>query len=255
MREIRLLGELGKKFGELFRLQVATPAEAIRALASQLNGFEKFVLDSEQNGVGYVVRVGDEEIIDKKELFLYGAAPIFIVPVVAGSNGEARVLLGATLIVASFFTGPASPYLMNAGIAMALGGAAEILTRGMMPTNNPYEKDANKPSYSFNGPINTNAQGHPVPLCYGIMRVGGAVISASIQTENLLAGYVYEDQEDFVEAVAWNTDTNYAGPIPSNITRRELLAFTPKDPYDSNSIDRWLWKIYFMKKVLVLREL
>lgn len=38
----------------------------------------------------------------------------------------------------------------------------------------------NKPSYNFNGAVNTTAQGNPVPLGYGRMIIGSAVISAGI---------------------------------------------------------------------------
>ena len=40
----------------------------------------------------------------------------------------------------------------------------------------------NTPSYLFNGAVNTTAQGHPVPIGYGRLIVGSAVISASIVT-------------------------------------------------------------------------
>ncbi len=42
----------------------------------------------------------------------------------------------------------------------------------------------NLPSYTFNGPINTTAQGNPVPLGYGRMIVGSAVISAGITADD-----------------------------------------------------------------------
>jgi predicted phage tail protein len=42
----------------------------------------------------------------------------------------------------------------------------------------------NKASYNFNGPINTTAQGNPVPLGYGRKIVGSAVVSAGIYSED-----------------------------------------------------------------------
>jgi predicted phage tail protein len=44
----------------------------------------------------------------------------------------------------------------------------------------------NKPSFLFDGPVNTIAQGHPVPVGYGEMYVGSAVISAGIVTEEIV---------------------------------------------------------------------
>ncbi|MNL81044.1 Bacteriophage lambda tail assembly protein I [compost metagenome] len=42
----------------------------------------------------------------------------------------------------------------------------------------------NGASYNFNGPVNTTAQGNPVPLLYGRMIVGSSVISAGIYAED-----------------------------------------------------------------------
>jgi hypothetical protein len=65
---------------------------------------------------------------------------------------------------------------------MIAGGVVQLLTplpKGL------HSKDSagNMPSYSFNGPVNTQAQGNPVPLLYGgPLKVGSAVISAGIDT-------------------------------------------------------------------------
>jgi len=40
-------------------------------------------------------------------------------------------------------------------------------------------------SYVFNGAVNTTAQGHPVPVGYGRMIVGSAVISAGIDVDEI----------------------------------------------------------------------
>jgi predicted phage tail protein len=39
-------------------------------------------------------------------------------------------------------------------------------------------------NYAFNGAANTVRQGVPVPICYGQLMVGGAVISSGITNEN-----------------------------------------------------------------------
>ena len=44
-----------------------------------------------------------------------------------------------------------------------------------------YKAEENK-GYLFNGPVNTTQQGLPVPIAYGELVVGGAVISASIKS-------------------------------------------------------------------------
>jgi predicted phage tail protein len=64
-----------------------------------------------------------------------------------------------------------------------LGGVAQMLSpqqKGLSSKDSP----DNGASYNFNGPVNTQAQGNPVPLLYGRMIVGSAVISAGIYAED-----------------------------------------------------------------------
>jgi hypothetical protein len=46
------------------------------------------------------------------------------------------------------------------------------------------DKPENQPSYAFNGPLNTQAQGNPVPVLYGELIVGSAVLSAGITAKD-----------------------------------------------------------------------
>ncbi len=55
----------------------------------------------------------------------------------------------------------------------------------MPKAQDPAEKPDNQPSYVFNGPVNTTAQGQPVPIGYGRLIVGGAVISAGISIDDI----------------------------------------------------------------------
>jgi len=190
MRKVRLLGELGKKFGKAIELDVKTPAEAVRALCVNFPGFEKFVATSEQRNVGYRIVVGKEDRSAEELHDPVGKSDIKIVPVLMGAGGDGpfQIVIGSILIAASlvgnyFFPGnPISPYLMNAGVAMVLGGVVQLLTP--LP-DAPDEGPENRPSYIFNGSVNTSAQGYPVAVGYGRMIVGSAVISAGIDTDDI----------------------------------------------------------------------
>ncbi|MNS78223.1 Bacteriophage lambda tail assembly protein I [compost metagenome] len=73
--------------------------------------------------------------------------------------------------------------MMSMGIAMAMGGVVQMLSpqqKGLSAADSP----ENGASYNFNGPVNTSAQGNPVPLLYGRMIVGSSVISAGIFAED-----------------------------------------------------------------------
>lgn len=228
MRVIRLYGELGNKFGERFELDVQSPAEAVRALCVLLKGFQKYLLDSEKDSVGFKVFDAGQEL-DEQGLHIKGSGEIKFVPVIAGANGEARVIAGAVLIVASVvmtatgFGAAAAPYVMNAGIALVIGGALEMII-GKPKVADPNDSE-NKVSYLFNGAVNTTAQGHPVPIGYGRLRVGSAVISASVTNKSIMSGYRRVKVERWIECVAYVTPDSfdYLNTPPPGWVRRELI--------------------------------
>ena len=66
---------------------------------------------------------------------------------------------------------------------MMLGGVAQLLSpqqRGLSAKDGP----ENGASYNFNGPVNTTAQGNPVPLLYGELIIGSATVSAGIYSQD-----------------------------------------------------------------------
>jgi predicted phage tail protein len=80
-------------------------------------------------------------------------------------------------------TAVVAPMMFGMGVSMAMGGVVQLLSpqqRGLSTRDSP----DNGASYSFNGPVNTSAQGNPVPVLYGRMIVGSAVISAGIYAED-----------------------------------------------------------------------
>jgi predicted phage tail protein len=196
MRKVKLLGELGKKFGRVFKLDVKTPAEAIRALCVNLPGFEQHLAQSQQRNVGYKVIQGKDELDENGLLLPLGKQDLKLVPVVMGSGSLGRILLGGALIFASMFnplgffggtallTGTAATIATAVGTSLVIGGVSELLFPAPK-TPTLQDRPDNKPSYVFNGAVNTTAQGYPVPVGYGRMIVGSAVISAAITTEDL----------------------------------------------------------------------
>lgn len=189
-RNVRLYGALGAKFGRLFRLAVASPAEAVRALCAQLPGFERELMSSKDRGIGYAVFIGKHNIDESELNWQSQCADIRIAPVVQGAKrgGIFQIVLGVVLVLAGTFGaalfGPVvAGALINMGWAMVIGGVIQLL---MPAPKAPGDTDRpeNRASYAFNGPVNTEAQGNPVPILYGELIVGSAVISAKIDVEN-----------------------------------------------------------------------
>lgn len=194
MKTVQLLGELGKKFGKSFQLDVKNPAEAVRALCANFPEFKHHLINSEKRGVAYKVLVGKESQSIEDLHNPSGKQTIKFVPVLmgAGGNGVGTFIVGAVLFAAAvvgFIIAPGNPvsgYLANVGFALMIGGVIQMLTP-VPKSNSDVSNNSpdNKPSYAFNGAVNTSAQGYPVSIGYGRMIVGSAVISAGIVSEDL----------------------------------------------------------------------
>ncbi|MCO5412841.1 tail assembly protein [Ralstonia mojiangensis] len=189
VRIVRLYGKLGTRFGRRFELAVASPAEAIQALCVLLKGFRRELLESKDKGIAYAVFAGKRNLT-KDELELPpGRGEIRIAPILVGSKrgGILQTIIGAVLVVVgavvSYFGGGLGAPLMKFGAMMMLGGVIQMLSpqpSGLSARDSP----ENGASYNFNGPVNTSAQGNPVPLLYGELEVGSAVISGGIFAED-----------------------------------------------------------------------
>lgn len=194
MKTIRLYGALGEKFGRVWRMDVKSPAEAVRALCSQLPGFRKHL--QEHSAPGYRV-LCDTESRGERELRLGTAArTIRFVPVVQGAGrGLGQIIAGIAVLAYGYFSGDyatVGAYLTSGsayvavGASLMLGGISQALTRPPS-VGDTVDRPDNKPSYSFDGAVNTAAQGNPVPVCYGELIVGSQVISAGLSTEQVAA--------------------------------------------------------------------
>jgi len=202
LKKVTLYGELAEKYGKSWSLDVSSPSEAVRALCANNPGFKSFLSTSQDRGMGYKVMVGKTYLQNQNEIYdPSGRQDIKIIPVVLGAkkDGLAAILLGAALI---YFSGGlataavtgataagasaataatigtmVSGAAMNIGVGLIKGGIAQALAT----TPEEIKDDQN---YSFNGAANTVAQGVPVPICYGQLMIGGAVISSGVTSEN-----------------------------------------------------------------------
>ena len=203
-RVIKVYGKLAKHLGQRsFKAVVSTPAEAVRFLLANFPELRALMREGQ-----YMVSVGRNplELGTNPELLHYPSASfetIRIVPVVAGAGAAGRIILGAVLIGVAIFSGGigfgASGFFAtagqaasfgtalvagagNLGIALVLGGVAQLLTP--TPKVGVSESDPRR-SYSFSGIQNVSPQGVPVPVIYGEVFTGSVIISAGINTEEV----------------------------------------------------------------------
>ena len=209
MKTVKVYGKLRELLGQCrFELDVRTPAQAFKALIVNFPQLERFILDSEKDGISYRMMVGRQHIGEQNidELGLpFGQHEVFsIAPAIAGAGRSfGRFLIGAGLIGASFLFpgaglfgssafgvfGPLSAgtigtlttvgtALSFVGASLILGGIAEIIS----PTPKPQQlSEAERlQSFSFSGIVNTTTQGTPVPVVLGRAYAGSVVISSGL---------------------------------------------------------------------------
>lgn len=188
LKTIKLYGDMGKRFGRVHRLDVATPAEAVRALRVTRPGFDAYL--RERLDSPFRVLVGEE---DRDELGLawpVGSAEVIkIIPVVRGAKDPfVQMIVGAVLIYISGGSAMAAyPGLAGAmagvGWSMVLGGVAQMLASNPASTGADFNGANDLETWAFSNPTLTTGQGGCVPLGYGTMRIGGHIISAGIDAE------------------------------------------------------------------------
>jgi predicted phage tail protein len=186
LREVRLYGHLAQRFGRIHRLAVRSCREAIEALKHLLPGFEAQVLKHNQPGYhvfGGVRKQANCRGENRLDAPLGRGEPVCIVPAVAGSKkaGVLQTVIGVVLIVAGVYFG--QNWLVQAGVAMTIGGVAQMLTPVAKANESP--KDSRLASYAFDGPVNSTQQGMPVPIVIGRMIVGSHVISQGLYSSDL----------------------------------------------------------------------
>jgi predicted phage tail protein len=214
IRTIHLHGKLGQDFGEQFRLDVANAPEAVRALSLQLKGFRQAIEAGQFRVVRGDPEQGGMDLGPEEFSFRLGRHDLHIIPVPAGSKGGGgKLILGALMIVAAFipgvniavglaFEGVAAAatgvevaagafaagfgFLQSAGTMLVLGGIAQMLAPSPK-VNNYQQREApeQRPSFLFNGAVNTVEQGQPVPVVYGRYRVGSVVVGAGVIAEDI----------------------------------------------------------------------
>jgi predicted phage tail protein len=197
LRKIKLYGALAKFIGQrVLEADVATAAEAVRFLLA--NWPE---LEAHMNDQHYRVSIGTYDL-DLEELHHpAGAAPISFVPVVSGAGAVGRILAGIAIIAFAIVTAGAGLIaglglgfgastaigIGLTGLSLVIGGVAQLLTPTPRVAQGADTQDDPRKSYSFSGIQNVSRAGVPVPIVYGETVVGSVVISAGIDTVQVVA--------------------------------------------------------------------
>lgn len=192
--KVKLLGELGRKYGRCYEFMALNPKEVFSALSNQIDGFRDYLRGAHENGVFFKLVTADPEGIDYNECMM-PCDTLVIAPVITGAGGSGmsigKILLGAVLIGLAFIPGVGTAIaasgaasftavgsaLFGIGGALLFGGIAELLT----PT--PKKPKETEQSFLFDRAVDLTSQGFPIPLLYGeFLATSPLVISSAIST-------------------------------------------------------------------------
>jgi predicted phage tail protein len=219
LKVVKVYGALRKRLGQCrFEFDVATPAQAIKALCVNFPGLDKWLIDSEQDGVAYRVAVSKEKATEENVaplLMPFSDKEVFsITPVVAGAGrGVGSILVGAALIAVAianpavgFGLGGAAGFGAGAvagattatfgaslaaiggtiGIGLVLNGIAQVISP-QPSLDSTIDESVQLESFTFSNVVNTSRQGMPCPIAYGRLFVGSAVLSSGLDVDQVQA--------------------------------------------------------------------
>jgi len=209
MKVVKVYGALRKFLGGRcrFEFEVDTPAQALKALCVNFPGLDKWLMDRETEGTGFRVTVGRDKITTKAPEGLvlpWSEREAFsITPVVCGAGeGAGQIFAGIGLIALSFLLPGAGLFgatslfgvtagagalttigtaISGIGASLVLGGVAQMISpQTSMGGLTSGREAARLESFTFSGIVNTSKQGLPVPVAYGRVFVGSAVLSSGL---------------------------------------------------------------------------
>ncbi len=229
LRTIHLHGSLKKQFGASYRFDVATAAEALRALNCAFPGqFVAALQDGSFKLIRGALRTGaalDMELITDLKL---GSADLHLIPVAKGAamsqtaKGTTKIVLGAALIGGAIFMsggtlaaplsalGTAVPGALGItygniaaiGLALTLAGVSTLLAKPAVNTA------SNAVSVSGGNIGNSGGQGNAIPLIYGEVLVGSVPISVASAVEDI---NVYADSAGSIEEAFGHNPSYWSG--------------------------------------------
>ena len=198
-----------------------SPSEALKLLYINHPDLCKYFATAHEDGISFtVVQAG--EFLDYEDLSLpLGKNDLIITPVITGSGGVGKILVGAALIVVTgglgtalgvAGAGPAGLFGVTSGAAGVIGGilgkvGVALVLQGVSDMISPQPQlpsfDFNAPvsgftggpggitrgsdgsqSYAYTGAANTVGLGKTIPVVYGRALIGGHILSTNIEIAN-----------------------------------------------------------------------
>lgn len=217
-RNVYLEGEMGVRFGKEFQMAADSFTDVFRCLKCNFSGFMPYLQECHEKNIGFILEVEGRPIRNEAEaLLLYREGDMIITPIPAGSkSGPAKILAAVAITVMTAGMGAAaggfltvsSTGAITQGFAAAFTsfgsfgaalGAAAGTTSGLLALSvgvnlamagiqqmmapDPSTDNQQDESYIFQGSKQNIAEGDPVPVLYGELRIPGRTVSFHTRSE------------------------------------------------------------------------
>ena len=213
MTHVKLMGELGEKFGTDWHMATSSFRDIFKLIDCQTEGFKQYILECNEKGLDFDILNGKDLLEDGYSVMLEKPKDIVVITpraAGAGSFSDAfKIIAGALLII--YGPGFIKDIFANAGAEAVASATAEgaaagadmtkvamdieakyatytqaaswgvstlgvgLAMSGVVGYMTPESPSEAGDSYLFDGPQNNTKQGIPVPLLYGELIVGGAL--------------------------------------------------------------------------------
>ena len=197
---VQLVGDIGDKFGHEWSMNIESYSDIINLIDCQTEGFKKYLIEAEENGIGFKIQRGEDFIQDEQELLLnINEEDIIITAVPLGaaegfrreSSSVFKIVLGIILVVLAFMHGMewGGEWLLGlteGTVAVMATVGMNLISMGIMELNMPRTiGDEDGETNLFSGPITGIKQGVSVPVAYGELLIGGSPINVAYTTQNI----------------------------------------------------------------------
>ena len=119
MTHVKLMGEMGEKFGSEWECVDTNVRDIMKCINIQTEGLQEYLLDCHMKNIEFSIQSGDNLIEEFPELYLNIAKEeLIITPVPAGSGKGLGKLITGLLLLAAFL------FMPGLGAAMTTGGTA-----------------------------------------------------------------------------------------------------------------------------------
>jgi len=190
MTQVILHGILAKEFRKNFSLAIKRPKEVFDAISCSHSNFRNRIAELANQGIHFALLIDGKKMTSIEQISIASDnQKIDIVPVICGTGvvaaaGAALAIVGGVSLAAGAvgFAGFLATTALTVGVGLAMMGIQMALAPKPEMQRPESVVNSAKESFIFSSKANIVEQGIPVPVGYGRLRVGSAVIQSTIKS-------------------------------------------------------------------------